>query len=418
MPSSMRHNAESHPVSDPYLIAPQPHLGAVGLTALLILANALIPFSLDIYTPSVPEMPAYFDTTESMVNLTILGFFLFFAVGLLLFGPLSDRFGRKPVLVAGFAAYILCSIGCALAPSIYLLIAARVVQALGAGAVNAVSTALVKDCFTASRRGSLLAVIQVLAVVGPVVAPLLGGVIIQFASWRAIFWVLAALGAFCLAAALLFRESLPEQDRLTAGVFRSLAGLGRIARQRKFMLVLTVASLFSPPFMAYIAVGSYVYVDFFGQTQQVYTYFFAATAGFSALGPVLHLRFGKGLSPYSFTYVLVVVGIACGVAMCVVGDRSVWLFAALMVVFATLEATVRPYTTNLLLGLARKDTGSASAMINFLNTGLGVMGMAFIMLPFPDYVIGVGVILVACMLVALPLWVAVCRMPPGEGGEA
>lgn len=418
MPSSMRHNAESHPVSDPYLIAPQPHLGAVGLTALLILANALIPFSLDIYTPSVPEMPAYFDTTESMVNLTILGFFLFFAVGLLLFGPLSDRFGRKPVLVAGFAAYILGSIGCALAPSIYLLIAARVVQALGAGAVNAVSTALVKDCFTASRRGSLLAVIQVLAVVGPVVAPLLGGVIIQFASWRAIFWVLAALGAFCLAAALLFRESLPEQDRLTAGVFRSLAGLGRIARQRKFMLVLTVASLFSPPFMAYIAVGSYVYVDFFGQTQQVYTYFFAATAGFSALGPVLHLRFGKGLSPYSFTYVLVVVGIACGVAMCVVGDRSVWLFAALMVVFATLEATVRPYTTNLLLGLARKDTGSASAMINFLNTGLGVMGMAFIMLPFPDYVIGVGVILAACMLVALPLWVAVCRMPPGEGGEA
>lgn len=418
MPSSMRHNAESHPVSDPYLIAPQPHLGAVGLTALLILANALIPFSLDIYTPSVPEMPAYFDTTESMVNLTILGFFLFFAVGLLLFGPLSDRFGRKPVLVAGFAAYILGSIGCALAPTIYLLIAARVVQALGAGAVNAVSTALVKDCFTASRRGSLLAVIQVLAVVGPVVAPLLGGVIIQFASWRAIFWVLAALGAFCLAAALLFRESLPEQDRLTAGVFRSLAGLGRIARQRKFMLVLTVASLFSPPFMAYIAVGSYVYVDFFGQTQQVYTYFFAATAGFSALGPVLHLRFGKGLSPYSFTYVLVVVGIACGVAMCVVGDRSVWLFAALMVVFATLEATVRPYTTNLLLGLARKDTGSASAMINFLNTGLGVMGMAFIMLPFPDYVIGVGVILAACMLVALPLWVAVCRMPPGEGGEA
>lgn len=418
MPSSMRRNAESHPVSDSYLIAPQPHLGAVGLTALLILANALIPFSLDIYTPSVPEMPAYFDTTESMVNLTILGFFLFFAVGLLLFGPLSDRFGRKPVLVAGFAAYILGSIGCALAPSIYLLIAARVVQALGAGAVNAVSTALVKDCFTASRRGSLLAVIQVLAVVGPVVAPLLGGVIIQFASWRAIFWVLAALGAFCLAAALLFRESLPEQDRLTAGVFRSLAGLGRIARQRKFMLVLTVASLFSPPFMAYIAVGSYVYVDFFGQTQQVYTYFFAATAGFSALGPVLHLRFGKGLSPYSFTYVLVVVGIACGVAMCVVGDRSVWLFAALMVVFATLEATVRPYTTNLLLGLARKDTGSASAMINFLNTGLGVMGMAFIMLPFPDYVIGVGVILAACMLVALPLWVAVCRMPPGEGGEA
>lgn len=395
--------------SEPWLITPQPRLGAIGLTGLLILANVLIPFSLDIYTPSVPEMPAYFNTTEALVNLTILGFFLFFAAGLLVFGPLSDRFGRKPVLVGGILAYIAGSALCALAPTIYVLIGARVVQALGAGAVNAVSTALVKDCFTASRRGSLLAIIQVLAVVGPVLAPLLGGIIIQFASWRAIFWVLAGLGALCLVASLLFFESLAPENRLTTGVFRSLAGLGRIARQRKFMLILVVAALFSTPFMAYIAVGSYVYVDFFGETQQVYTYFFAATAGFSALGPVLHLRFGKHLSPYRFTYALLVVGLMCGAAMFIVGDKSVWLFALLMVIFATLEATVRPYTTDLLLGLARQDTGSASSMINFLNTGFGVIGMALIMAPFPDYVIGIGAILTGCMVLGLPLWALACR---------
>lgn len=397
------------PSSEPWLIVPQPQLGAGGLTTLLILANVLIPFSLDIYTPSVPEMPVYFNTTEALVNLTILGFFLFFAVGLLLFGPLSDRFGRKPVLVGGILAYIGGSVLCAIAPTIYVLIGARVVQALGAGAVNAVSTALVKDCFAASRRGSLLAIIQVLAVIGPVLAPLLGGIVIQVASWRAIFWVLAALGMLCLVASLLFRESLAADKRLATGVFRSLTGLGRIARQRKFMLILVMAALFSTPFMAYIAVGSYVYVDFFNETQQVYTYFFAATAGFSALGPVLHLRFGKGLSPYRFTYVVIASGLICGTAMLAVGDRSVWLFALFMVVFATLEATVRPYTTDLLLSLARQDTGSASSMINFLNTGFGVVGMALIMAPFPDYVIGIGVILIGCMLLALPLWALACR---------
>lgn len=392
-----------------WLISAQPRLGAAGLTALLILANALIPFSLDIYTPSVPEMPAYFNTTEALVNLTILGFFLFFAVGLLVFGPLSDKLGRKPVLLAGIIAYIAGSALCALAGTIYVLIGARVVQALGAGAVNAVSTALVKDCYAPERRGSLLAIIQVLAVVGPVLAPLLGGIIVQFASWRAIFWVLAALGGLCLVASVLFQESLPLSDRVTTGVFRSLAGLGRIARQRKFMLILTVAGLFCTPFMAYVAVGSYIYVDFFGESQQVYTYFFAATAGFSALGPMLHLKFGKELSPYRFTYVLIFVGLACGAAMFFVGDHSVWIFAALMMVFAVLEATVRPYTTNLLLSLARQDTGSASSMINFLNTALGVAGMAFIMLPFPDYVVGVGAILLASMIVTLPLWVAACK---------
>lgn len=395
--------------SEPWLISPQPRLGVVGLTSLLILSNALIPFSLDIYTPSVPEMPAYFSTTEALVNLTIMGFFLFFAVGLLLFGPISDRFGRKPVLVGGILAYIGGSILCATAPTIYVLIGARVVQALGAGAVNAVSTALVKDCYAAGRRGSLLAIIQVLAVVGPVLAPLLGGIIIQIASWRTIFWVLAGLGALCLVASLLFRESLPASDRLTTGVLHSLAGLGRIARQRKFMLVLTAASLFNAPFMAYIAVGSYVYVDFFGETQQVYTYFFAATAGFSVLGPMPHLRFGKGLSPYRFTYVLIAAGLACGAAMFAVGDRSVWLFALFMVIFATVEATVRPYTTDLLLGLARQDTGSASSMINFLHTGMGVVGMALIMAPFPDYVIGIGAILTASMALGLILWILACR---------
>lgn len=394
---------------EPWLAASQPRLGMPGLVALLILANALIPFSLDIYTPSVPEMPAYFNTTEALVNLTILGFFLFFAVGLLLFGPMSDRMGRKPVLVAGIAAYIAGSVLCALAGNIFVLIGARVVQALGAGAVNAVSMALVKDCFTPSRRGALLAIIQVLTVVGPVIAPLLGGIIIQFASWRAIFWVLAALGGLCLAASLLFRESLPADERLDVGVLRSLGGLGRIARERKFMLILTVAALFNLPFMAYIAVGSYIYVDLFGETQQVYTYFFAATAGFSALGPVLHLRFGSHLSPWSLTYVLLGAGAALGAAMVVVGSWSVWGFAVLMILFAAAEATVRPYTTNLLLGLCRGGAGAASSLINFLNTAFGVVGMALIMLPFPDYVSGIGIIMAASMLVGLPLWAAARR---------
>lgn len=389
-----------------WLVSPQPRLGTRGLTALLILANVLIPFSLDIYTPSVPEMPAHFGTTEAMVNLTILGFFLFFAVGLLIFGPLSDKLGRKPVLVGGILAYIAGSVVCALSATIEILIFARVIQALGAGAVNAVTTALVKDCFVAERRATLLSIIQVLAVVGPVLAPLLGGIIIQFATWRFIFWTLAALGALCLLGILLYRESLPVEERVTTGVFRSLTGLGRIMKQRKFMLVLITASLFSTPFMAYVAVGSYIYVDFFGQTQQVYTYFFAATAAFSALGPVLYLRFAKTISPYRFTYYLLGIGVLCGLLLFLIGDSSVWIFALLMVIFATMEATVRPYTTDLLLALAQKDTGSASSMINFMNTGFGVAGMAFIMLPFPDYVIGIGAILSVCMVLGLPLWYA------------
>lgn len=114
-----------------------------------------------------------------------------------------------------------------------MLIGARIVQAIGAGAVSASSTALLKDCFVRERRGLMLTIIQVLAVVGPVIAPLLGGFIILVAPWQAIFWVLTALGALCLLASLLFRESPAPEDRLDTDVIRSLTGLGRIARQEK-----------------------------------------------------------------------------------------------------------------------------------------------------------------------------------------
>lgn len=228
-------------------------------------------------------------------------------------------------------------------------------------------------------------------------------------TWRATFWVLTVLGLLCLVASLLFVESLPAAERTDVGVLRSLGGLGRVARDCTFMLVLAAASLFNLPFMAYIAVGSYIYVDFFGETQQVYTYFFAATAAVTVLGPMVHLRFGGAVSTKALTYGLMGISAACGVLLCVAGVLSAWFFAALFALFATVEATVRPYTTNILLSLRQSDVGSASSMINCVHTLFGVAGMALIMLPFPNYIVGLGVLMVASMTAAILAWAAVCR---------
>ncbi|MGI6535235.1 MAG: multidrug effflux MFS transporter [Eggerthellaceae bacterium] len=386
------------------LAVPQPRLGVIGLGVLLVLANTLIPLSLDIYTPAVPEMPAHFGTTESMVNLTVAGFFLFLAVGMLAFGPVSDRVGRKPVLVAGMGAYTLGSAICAVSPTIEMLIAARVVQALGAGGALAASTAVVKDSFDEERSMAMLSVIQTVSVLGPIAAPLIGGAILLVADWRTIFWVLAIAGAACLALSMLYRETLSADERPSESLARTFARLGNVLRNRRFDKILVASGMFNVPFMAYIAVGSYTYVDFFGQTQQVYTYFFAATAAVSAFGPLLFMRLKRVINPARLIYVCLALGIAAGAGLVAFCQASLWGFAGMMCLFALLEAMTRPYLTTELLYANPSDTGSASAMLNFGITALGCVGMAVIMAPFPNYVVGIGVIMMASMAIAVPLW--------------
>ncbi len=157
-----------------WLARPQEHLGTLGLMVLLVGTSMLMPLSLDMYTPAVPHMAERLFTTTAMVNLTLVGYNFFFAVGLLIFGPLSDRRGRRPVLLSGLAFYVAGSLACALAPSIEVLIVARIVQSLGAGAADAMTNAIVKDAFTEQRRQLAISFIQLMFILGPVVAPLVG----------------------------------------------------------------------------------------------------------------------------------------------------------------------------------------------------------------------------------------------------
>lgn len=390
-----------------WLSAPQPRLGTAGLVVLLALANAICPFSLDMYTPAVPLMPDQFGTTAAMVNLTISGFYLFFAIGMLIFGPVCDRTGRKPVLVGGLVAFVVGSVLCSMAWSVEALIAFRVIEALGAGAICAVSTAIVKDCFRPEKRTTLLSILQILMVIGPVAAPLIGGIILRFSTWHATFATLAVIGGICLALSLLYRESLPVADRVQGDLANSFARMGSVAKNRGFSVLLIVASLFSVPFMAYVAVASYVYTGDYGISTQGYTYLFAATAAISALGPILYLRASKSsVSPRSFTHAVIILSLVVAVALIAFAQVSVWAFFACFVVFALAEASIRPYTTNILLAQNDRDAGSASALINFAVNIFGVLGMGVVSLwQVEAYVEGLGTVLLASMIVAAVLWV-------------
>lgn len=392
-----------------WLVRPQKNLGPLGLTVLLVVASLMTPLSLDMYTPAVPHMAEHFNADAGTVNLTLVGYFLFFAVGLLVFGPLSDRCGRRPVLLAGMAAYTAASALCALSFDIWMLVAFRVMQALGAGAVSAVSTAVVKDAFAADKRETVLTVVQVMFVVGPVLAPVVGALVLQVADWRMTFVVLAAIGAACCVFAVLFEETLPREERFGGSVLRSLGQLGAVARNKGFSAFLCIVGAYNLPFMAYIAVGSYVYISFFGLSELAYSLYFALAALLTVAGPLIWLKASKHVSARSFTTFLTAVALCSGAAMLLVGQRGPALFCATFLVFAVTEACIRPYSTNILLSQQEGDTGAASSLINFAHTAIGCVGMVLAVLPCPNYVVGIGVIIVATMAVAGASWIALLK---------
>ncbi len=154
---------------------------------LLAALSAFPAFSTDLYLPALPKMTAYFGVPAYQTNLTLTLFFVFYAVALLFWGPFSDRFGRKPVLLVGMACYALAGALCAVSQNVFQLMAFRALQAIGAAAAGTVATAVVKDSYEGRKRETTLALVQSMTVLAPLLAPILGGLILRFTSWRGAF---------------------------------------------------------------------------------------------------------------------------------------------------------------------------------------------------------------------------------------
>lgn len=389
--------------------AKQKYLGSTGIIAFIALMNMFIPLSTDLYLPALPKMSQYFQSNPAVTNLTLSVFFIFYAAGILLWGPLSDKYGRKPILMAGNVIYILSTIACALSTNVYILIITRAIQGIGAGAVTTVSVAMVKDCFAGKKRESILAVIQSISGIAPMIAPIIGAFILTFSSWRGSFWTLAAIGILNLILTLLYQESLTEADRYKGTLLGSMGRLLVVARNRSFFYPAIIFSLLALPFMGYIAVSSYIYVDYFGLNEQVYSYFFAANALVSILGPFLYVRFFSKMNKKLLATACFAVAAVSGLLVMTIGRHSPALFLLSFVWMSLAFTATRPFSMSLLFRQQQGDTGSVSSIINTMTTVLGSIGMAVASVPWGNIVTGLGVLIVAMGLISVIGWLAFLR---------
>lgn len=389
-------------------IKKQKFLRKNGTILFITLMNMFIPLSTDLYLPALPTMSGHFNASASLVNLTLVSFFFFFACGTIFFGPLCDKYGRRKVLILSSAMYTLASACCALSPNVYIMIVARVFQGISAGGIISASTVLVKDCFAGRQRETILAVVQSASGLAPMLAPVLGAFLLKITDWRGAFEVLTAAGVICLVLSVLYQETLPEEERLQESAFASLGKLRIVGKNPGFMIPCIIFSLYNFAFMGYISVSSYIYVDFFGLSEQVYSYFFAVNALVSLLGPVVYVRFLAKANKQKLVYVCFLGYLVAGVLLVLFGQLLPFLFWIGFAPFTFFGSLIRPFSSNLLLEQQKGDTGSASSLLNGVFTVIGSLGMLCVSAA-SNGVLALGSVVLASGIISLLGWTALMR---------
>ncbi|MFA0558185.1 multidrug effflux MFS transporter [Vibrio sp. 10N.222.55.A1] len=342
----------------------------------LVIISAFPPLTIDLYLPALPQMVEVFNTDRSMVNLTLSSYFVTYAIGLLFWGPLSEKFGRKPILLIGLAGYMVASILCAMTNSIEQLIGARVFQAFAGSAITVIATAIVKDLYDGREREKIMATIMSLVIIAPMVAPVLGAFLLKIASWRMMFVTLAIFGAFASVLACCYRETL--ETKYQGSMFRSWGRMGVVMKNRSFLKLLVIFSIIPMALMGFLAAGSYIYIDRFGLTEQQFSYAFAFNALCASFGPTIYMKLSYRMPVQKVISGCFALLALAGIFTLTIGDLSPWFFMFIAAPATLMAIIMRVPGTNLMLNQQDHDTGSAVALIQFFSMICGSLGMILV----------------------------------------
>ncbi len=355
---------------------PQPVLGKTGMLFFLVIISAFPPLTIDLYLPALPQMVEVFNTDRSMVNLTLSSYFVIYAIGLLFWGPLSEKFGRKPILLIGLAGYMVASILCAMTNSIEQLIGARVFQAFAGSAITVIATAIVKDLYDGREREKIMATIMSLVIIAPMVAPVFGAFLLKIASWRMMFVTLAIFGAFASVLACCYRETL--ETKYQGSMFRSWGRMGVVMKNSSFLKLLLIFSIIPMALMGFLAAGSYIYIDHFGLTEQQFSYAFAFNALCASFGPTIYMKLSYRMPVQKVISGCFALLALAGIFTLTIGDLSPWFFMFIAAPATLMAIIMRVPGTNLMLNQQDHDTGSAVALIQFFSMICGSLGMVLV----------------------------------------
>ncbi|MEW5287596.1 multidrug effflux MFS transporter [Erwinia papayae] len=346
-----------------------------GATFIVIL-SALMAFtslSTDIYLPAMPVMA---QQLHGDAELTITGFLAGFCLAQLIWGPLSDHFGRRLPLFVGMVLFIIGSVGCALSENIGQIVFWRVFQALGACTGPMLARAMIRDLFSRSRSAQMLSTLIIVMAIAPIAGPLLGGQMIKVTSWHAIFWLLAALGVLMLPALYWLPETLPQDKRTPASLSSAFSQYYRLLKNRGFMRFTLCLTFYYVAAYAFITGSPFVYITWFGVAPQHYGWLFAVNIVGLMVVSTLNRRLVYRYPLEKLLKIAVIIATLAALALALfsrLNTGGVLMIAVPVFIFFAMNGIIAATATAAALDAQPGGAGAASALIGALQYGSGII---------------------------------------------
>lgn len=373
------------------------------LVILLGVLSAFGPFVIDLYLPSLPQLAQFFDTTASMTQLTLTTAMIGLAVGQLLLGPMSDKFGRKIPLIISLLIYIISTILLIFSPNIETMIVLRAVQGLSSTGSVVISRAVATDLYRGREMTRFFGLLMTINGIAPIISPVLGSLLLEYIGWKGVFFFLAIIGIVVLLFCFRLKESLIIEKRLKGSVLSTFFTFGKIIKNRLFMSYVGIESFLLAAMFAYIAASPFILQSFYGLNAFTFSLCFGANGAALVIGANIG---GKLSNRTALSFGVLGFGIVVLYTISTLIIQPNWFLVEIgFFLMLLMMGLTFPAISSLAMESERQYAGSASALLGFAPFFLG--GVVSPLVGIGNIFYSTSIVIFVCGVLGLGIYLSI-----------